>query len=98
FVARRSRLAHRRLALFARLDEHARRIRADAATTLALDGRTGGSRRDATVRCEHGLPFLGDAGVLVHAYRARGPYSRTRSMTLRGFQPTSRAKSMQAGP
>ena len=44
------------------LDEHARRIRADAATTLALDGRAGGSRRDATVRCEHGVPFLGDAG------------------------------------
>lgn len=73
FVAWRSRLAHGRLVLFARLDEHARRIGADAATTLALDGRAGGSRRDATVRCEHGVPLLGDAGVLVHAHRARGP-------------------------
>ena len=54
------------------LDEYARRIRADAATTLALDGRAGGSRRHATVRCEHGVPFLGDAGVLVHVHRARG--------------------------
>ena len=55
------------------LDEHARRIRADAATTLADHGRAGGSRRDATVRCEHGVPFLGDAGVLVDAHRARDP-------------------------
>ena len=73
FVAWRSRLAHGRLVLFARLDEHARRIRADAATILADDGRAGGSRRDATVRCEHGVPFLGDAGVLVNAHRARDP-------------------------
>ena len=58
------------------LDEHARRIRADAATTLADDGRAGGSRRDATVRCEHGVPFLGDAGVLVNAHRARDPQQR----------------------
>ena len=58
------------------LDEHARRIRANAATSLADDGRAGGSRRDATVRCEHGVPFLGDAGVLVNAHRARDPQSR----------------------
>jgi hypothetical protein len=31
-----SRLAHRRLAVFRRLDEHARRLRSDAATTLAV--------------------------------------------------------------
>ena len=55
------------------LDEHARRIRADAVTTLADDGRAGGSRRDATVRCQHGIPFLGDAGVLVNTHRARHP-------------------------
>jgi len=51
FVAWRSRFTHRRLALFRRLDVDARRIRADAATTLADDGRSGGSQRDATVRC-----------------------------------------------
>src|SRR6516165_6553304 len=39
FVAWRSRLTHRRLALFRRRNVHARRIRADAATTLADDGR-----------------------------------------------------------
>ena len=39
FVAWRSRLTDRRLALFRRRDVHARRIRADAATTLADDGR-----------------------------------------------------------
>ena len=55
------------------LDEHARRIKADAATILADDGRAGGSRRDATVWCEHGVPFRGDAGVLVNAHRARDP-------------------------
>ena len=58
------------------LDEHARRIRADAATTLADDGRAGVRRRDAPVRCEHGVSFLGDAGVLVSAQiiRARLPW------------------------
>ena len=55
------------------LDEHARRIGADAPTTLAVDGRARGGRRNATVRCEHGVPFLGDAGVLVNAHRARDP-------------------------
>src|SRR5215469_11853952 len=45
-----ARLAPRRLALFHRLDEHARRIRADAGTTLAVDGCSGVSQRDATVR------------------------------------------------
>ena len=50
FVAWRSRLAPRRLALFHRLDEYARRIRAHAATPLAVDGCSGGSQRDATVR------------------------------------------------
>ncbi len=35
----------------------ARRIRPDAAPTLANDGRSGGSRWDATVRCEHGVHF-----------------------------------------
>ena len=43
--------------------EYARRIRADAAATLADDGRAGGSRRDATVRCEHSVPLRRDAGV-----------------------------------
>jgi hypothetical protein len=38
FVAWRCRLAHRRLALFRRLDGHAGCIRANAATTLAADG------------------------------------------------------------
>ena len=65
------------------LDEHARRIRADAAATLADDGRAGGSRRDATVRCEHGVPFLGDAGVLVNAHRARDHQQR---LTREGYQ------------
>ena len=50
FMAWRSRLAPRRLALFHRLDEHARRIRAHAATTLAVDRCSGVSQRDATVR------------------------------------------------
>ena len=54
------------------LDEHTRRIGVDAATILADDGRAGGSRRNAAVRCEHGVPFLGDADVLVNA-RARPP-------------------------
>jgi Fatty acid hydroxylase superfamily len=88
FVAWRPRLAHGRLALFGRLDEHARRITADAATNLADDGRAGGSRRDATVRCEHGVPFLGDAGVLVNAHRARDPQRRlTRDGSQGGCQP-----------
>ena len=70
------------------LDEHARRVRADAATTLALDGRAGGSRRDATVRREHSVPFLGDANVLVNAYRARGPHQRlTRDGSQGGCRP-----------
>ena len=50
FMAWRSRLAPRRLALFYRLDEHARRIRVYAAITLAVDGCSGGSQRDAIVR------------------------------------------------
>src|SRR5262245_46110646 len=50
FVARRCRLAHRHLALFRRLDGHARRITANAATTLAADGRSRGSQWDDTVR------------------------------------------------
>jgi hypothetical protein len=64
FVAWRSRLTHRRLALFRRLNVHARRIRADAATTLADDGRSGGGQRDTTVRCEYSVRFRGDAGVV----------------------------------
>src|SRR5262245_29311410 len=67
FVAWRSRLTHRRLALFRRRDVHARRIRADAATTLADDGRSGGGQRDATVRYKYGVRVRGDAGVLVNA-------------------------------
>ena len=43
FVGWRSRFAHRRLDLFRRLDGHARRIRANAAPTLADDGRSGSS-------------------------------------------------------
>ena len=50
FMAWRSRLVPGRLALFHRFDEHARRIRAHAATTLAVDGGSGGSQRDAPVR------------------------------------------------
>jgi hypothetical protein len=61
----------RRLALFHRLDEHARRIRAHAATPLAVDGCSGGSQRDATVRCEHRMAFHGGASVLVNDRRAR---------------------------
>ena len=57
FVAWRYRLSYGRLALFPQLDEHARWIRADATTTLADDGRSGGNRRDATVRCKHGVLF-----------------------------------------
>src|SRR6516225_9103244 len=67
FVAWRSRLTHRRLALFRRRDVHARRIRADAATTLADDGRSGGGQRDATVRDKYGVRVRGDAGVLDNA-------------------------------
>ena len=48
FMAWRSRLAAR--PLFHRLDEHARRIWAHAGTTLAVDGCSGVSQRDATVR------------------------------------------------
>ena len=36
-------------------------------------GALRGSRRNATVRCEHGVPLLGDADVLVNAHRARDP-------------------------
>src|SRR5215470_9940840 len=72
FVAWRSRLTHRRLALFRRRDVHARRIRADAATTLADDGRSGRGQRDATVRYKYGVRVRGDAGV-VGAHRAPTP-------------------------
>ena len=65
-----------------------RRIGADAATALALDGRAGSSRRDATVRCEHGVPFLGDAGVLVNAHRARDAQRLTRDGSQGGCQPS----------
>ena len=68
--------AQGRLALFAGFDEHARRITADAATTLADNGRAGVGRRDAIVRCEHGVPFRRDAGVLVNAPRACEPQQR----------------------
>ena len=72
------------------LDEHARRIRADAATILADDGRAGGLRRDTAVRCEHGVPFLGDAGVLVNAHRAPDPQPRlTRDRSQGGCQPSA---------
>src|SRR5262245_51194460 len=88
FVAWRSRLAHGRLALFSRLDEHARRIGADAPTTLAADGPARGSRRDAAFRREHSVHFLGDAGVLVDAHRPRGPPQKLsaphRGVTRRG--------------
>ena len=43
FVAWRPQLGPRRVTLFRRLDDHARRIRADPAVTLADDGRSGGS-------------------------------------------------------
>ena len=51
------------------LDEHPRRVRAHSATTLADDGLAGGSRRNAPVWCEHGVPFRGDADVLVDAHQ-----------------------------
>jgi hypothetical protein len=75
FVAWRSRLAHRRPALFRRLDEHARRLGANAATTLADDGRPGGSRRGSAIWCECGVYFRSHAGVLFNA-RARNPEQR----------------------
>ena len=71
FVAWRSRLAHRRLALFRRLDEHARCIRSDAATTLADDGCSGSSRRDSAIWYKRGVYFRSDASILVNARRAR---------------------------
>jgi hypothetical protein len=73
FVAWRSRLAHRRLAVFRRLDEHARRLRSDAATTLADDGGSGSSRRDSGIWCERSIYFPGHASILVNARRARDP-------------------------
>src|SRR5262249_59783140 len=73
-VAWRSRLARRRLALFGRLDEHARLIRADTAATLADDGRSRGSQRDATILLDHGVHFRGDAGILANARGARDPH------------------------
>ena len=45
-------------------NDHARSIGADAATTLADDGRAGGGKRHVAVRYQHGLHFRGDAGVL----------------------------------
>ena len=73
FVAWRSRPAHRRLAVFRRLDEHARRLRSDAATTLADDGCSGSSRRDSAIWCERSIYFRGHASILVNARRARDP-------------------------
>jgi hypothetical protein len=70
FVAWRSRFPHRRLALFRRLHEHARCIRSDAATTLADDGCSGGSRRDSAIWYKRGVYFRSDASVLVNARRA----------------------------
>ena len=52
------------------LDDHARRIGANAATALADDGRAGGGWRHAAVWYQHGLHFRGDAGVLADALRA----------------------------
>src|SRR5215467_12850114 len=83
FVAWRSRLADRCLTLFHRLDEHARRIRADAATTLADHGRSRGGRRDATVWCERGVHFRGDAGILVNARAHVPPQELTRESIRR---------------
>ena len=71
FVGWRCRLAHRRLALFLRLDGHVRRIRTYAAMTLADDGRPGGSQWDDTVRSEHGVRLHGDAAVLGIARQVR---------------------------
>ena len=76
FVAWRSRLAHRRLAVFRRLDEHARRLRSDAATTLADDGCSGSIRRDSAIWCERGVYFRSHAGVLVNACRACDPQQK----------------------
>jgi nucleoside-diphosphate-sugar epimerase len=71
--------------LFHRLDDHARRIRADAATALADDGRAGGGRRHAAVRYQHSLPFRGNAVVLADALGAfRDPPSSTMKI-VRGF-------------
>src|SRR5271165_268041 len=64
FVVGRAGFAYRCDALFRRLDDHERRLGTNAATALADDGRVGGGRRHATVRYQHGLHFLGYAGVL----------------------------------
>ena len=52
-------------------DEHARCIRSDAATTLADDGCSGGSRRDFAIWYKRGVYFRSDASILVNARRAR---------------------------
>ena len=54
--------------IFHQLDDHARRLGANAATALADDGRVGGGRRHATVRYQHGVYFRGDAGLLADAH------------------------------
>ena len=58
------------------LDEYARRLRSDAATTLADDGCSGSSRRDSAIWCERGVYFRRDAGVLVNARRACDPQQK----------------------
>src|ERR1700733_4872469 len=54
FVARRHRFTPGCFALFGRLDDYARRVRADAATTLADDGSSGGGRRSSAIWRQHG--------------------------------------------
>jgi hypothetical protein len=61
------------LAVFRRFDEHARRLRSDAATILADDGCSGSSRRDSAIWCERSIYFRGHASILVNARRARDP-------------------------
>src|SRR5262249_21722149 len=86
FVAWRSRLADRCLALFRRLNEYARGIRPDSATIWVDDGGSRGSRRDVTFWWERGLLFRGDADILLNA----PPHAPPQELTLRR-QTRSRA-------
>jgi hypothetical protein len=54
---------------------------ADASTTLADDGRSGGGQRDATVRCGYSVRFRGDAGVVgAHTAPTMSRYDDPRRM------------------
>src|SRR6202035_5848118 len=66
FVAWRARFAWSCDPLLRRLDGHAWRLAIVAAAALADDGRTGGSRRHAAVRYQHGVHLHGDAVYYQH--------------------------------